>query len=109
MSVNWNTVTTQLEKSVGDVVGPAWKTASAGASTQFAAIIAAGKQVEENKDSMTQAECHSLKLMQQRALEGVLQAYTGISIDIAEQAAAAAWQVVASALKTAYPVLGLAL
>lgn len=107
MSVNWNTVTTQLEQSVGDAIGSAWSNARAGASAQFAAIIAAGKQVEKNKDSMTQAEYNSLKLIQQRAMEGVLQAYAGISIDIAEQAAAAAWNVVVGALKAAYPALGL--
>ncbi len=47
--------------------------------------------------------------MQQRALEGVLQAYEGISLDMAQQAAAAAWNVVAGAIETAYPALGVVL
>jgi hypothetical protein len=37
----------------------------------------------------------------------VLQAYEGIAIDTAQQAAAAAWSVVIGALKTAYPALAL--
>ncbi len=105
MAIDWGKVGTQLEKSVGGVVGGAWQNAAAGASAQFKAIVAVGQSIEQQKDSLTQLEYNSLKLMQQRALEGILQTYQGISIDIAEQAAAAAWNVVAAALKTAYPAL----
>jgi hypothetical protein len=38
-----------------------------------------------------------------------LQTFAGISLDIAQQAAAAAWNVIVTALKTAYPALGLVL
>jgi hypothetical protein len=106
MAINWTNVGKQVEESVGQIVGPAWQNASSGASSQFAAIIAAGQRIEQNKDDMQQIEYDSLKLMQQRALDGVLQTYAGISLDIAQQAAAAAWTVVAGAIKTAYPVLG---
>jgi hypothetical protein len=106
MAIDWTKVGTQLESSVGGVVGTAWKNAAAGASAQFKAIVAVGQNIEQQKDSLTQVEYNSLKLMQQRALEGVLQTYQGISLDVAEQAAAAAWNVVATALKTAYPALG---
>jgi hypothetical protein len=106
MSINWQSVGSQLSQAVGGVVGSAWQNASGGASTQFAAVIAAGQQIEQNKDAMKQAEYNSLKLMQQRALEGVLQTYAGISLDMAEQAAAAAWGVVTQALEAAYPALG---
>jgi hypothetical protein len=109
MAINWTNVLNQVEQAVGGVIGAAWQNASAGASTQFAAIIAAGQKIEQNKNAMQQAEHDSLKLMQQRALDGVLQTYVGISLDVAQQAAAAAWSVITQALKTAYPALGLVL
>ena len=109
MAINWNNVGTQIGQAVGGIVGTAWQNAASGASTQFAALVAVGQQIEQNKNTMQQGEYESLKLMQQRALEGVLQTYEGISLDVAQQAAAAAWNVVVGALKTAYPAIGLVL
>jgi hypothetical protein len=109
MAINWTTVESQIGREVGMTVGPAWQNAVHGASAQFAAIIAAGREIENGRDSMQQAEYDSLKLMQQRALDGVLQTFAGISLDIAQQAAAAARNVIVTALKTAYPALGLVL
>ncbi len=105
MAIDWSSVGSQMGAAVKDVVGPAWQNASTGASVQFAALLAAGQQIELNKASMQQAEYDSLKLMQQRALEGVLQAYEGITLDVAEEAANEAWGVLVSAIKTAYPAL----
>jgi hypothetical protein len=105
MAIDWSTVGSQMGTSVEGVVGAAWQNAATGASVQFAALVAAGQQIEFNKDSMKQAEYDSLKLMQQRALEGVLQAYEGISLDVAEEAACAAWGVLVTTLKVAYPAL----
>jgi hypothetical protein len=109
MSVDWGAVGTGVKTAVAKLVGAAWQNAAAGASTQFAAVIAAGQSIERNKDTMSQSDYNTLKIMQQRALDGVLQTYAGISLDIAQQAAAAAWNVVATALKTAYPALGFVL
>jgi hypothetical protein len=109
MAVDWSSVSVQIANAVSGVVGPAWQNAAAGASTQFAALIAAGQQIEQNQNTLAQAEYNSLKLMQQRALEGVLLTYQGIAIDIAEEAAAAAWNVLVSALSSAYPALGIVL
>lgn len=109
MAVDWTTVGAEIEQAIGGVVGAGWRNASAGAATQVAAIIATGQQIEKTKDSMTQAEYNSLKLMQQRAMQGVLETYEGISLDVAQQAAGAAWNVVAAALNAAYPMLALAL
>jgi hypothetical protein len=105
MAIDWSSVGSQMGASVKGVVGPAWQNASTGASVQFAALLAAGQQIELNKDSMQQAEYDSLKLMQQRALEGVLQSYEGITLDVAEEAACAAWEILVSAISTAYPAL----
>ncbi len=113
MAINWNTVETQIEQAVSGIVGGAWQNAGAGASAQFAAIIAVGKQIEQDQESnapaMQQPDYDSLKLMQQRALDGVLQTYVGISLDIAQQAAGAAWNVLVNAVKTAYPATALIL
>ena len=106
MAINWNTVSTDVGQAVGKVLGGAWGNVSPGASAQIAAIVAVGQSIENNRATMTQSDYNMLKLMQQRALEGVLQSYAAISLVVAEQAAAAAWSVVAAALKTAYPVLG---
>jgi hypothetical protein len=105
MAIDWSTVGSQMGTSVEGVVGPAWQNASKGASVQFAALVAAGQQIEIDKDTLQPAEYDSLKLMQQRALEGVLQAYEGISLDVAEEAASAAWGVLVTVLKAAYPAL----
>jgi hypothetical protein len=109
MAVDWNTVGKQVEQAVAKVLGGAWQNASTGASAQITALVTAGASIEQNKDDMKQAEYDSLKIMQKRAMDGVLQAYEGIAIDTAEQAAAAAWDVVTGALKDAYPKLALAL
>ena len=102
MAIDWSTVSSEMGTSVAGVVGPAWQNASTGASVQFAALVAAGQQIELNKDTMKQAEYDSLKLMQQRALEGV---YEGITLDVAEEAASAAWGVLVTTLEAAYPAL----
>jgi hypothetical protein len=109
MTVSWTKTETLIEQAVSKTVGAAWQIASSGASTQFAALIAAGKQIEQKKDTLKQAEYDSLKLMQQRALEGVLLTYQGISLDMAQLAAAAAWTALAGALKSAYPAIGILL
>jgi hypothetical protein len=106
MAINWTLVGRQVEHAVGGIAGAEWTTAS-GASAQLAAIIAAGRQIEQNKDSMKQAEYDSLKLIQQRALNGILQTSAAISADVAQLAAIAAWEAVTGALKAAYPALAL--
>jgi hypothetical protein len=109
MAINWTTVERQIEQAVGGIVGTAWQNAASGASAQLAELIAAGQQIEADRKNMQQAEYDSLKLMEQRALDGVLQTFAGISRDIAEQAAAAAWNVLVDAVKAAYPATALIL
>jgi hypothetical protein len=58
---------------------------------------------------MPQADYDTLKVVQQRALEGVLVGYQGIGLMVAQQAAAAAWKAVTTALSAAYPAVGLVL
>jgi hypothetical protein len=104
MGIDWTTVGTQLEQAVAGVLGAAWKNANTSAGV--AQLMVIGQQIENDKDTMQQVEYDSLKIMEQRALAGVLQTELAISVDVAQQAVAAGWGVLAMALKAAYPVLG---
>ena len=105
MAIDWSTVGGSVEQAVASVLGGDWRIVGPAAKAQLSALVQTAAAIEENKDNMSADEYESLRLTQQRALEGVLSAYAGISIVAAEQAAAAAWSVVAQALKTAYPAL----
>jgi len=106
MAINWSTVSADVSTAIGNVIGASWGSMSSGGSSQIAAIVAAGQSIENSRATMTQVDYDMLRLMQQRAMEGVLQSYAAISLVVAEQAAAAAWGVVSAALKAAYPALG---
>jgi hypothetical protein len=109
MPVDWDAVAGQAAQAVAGIIGNTVQGLSAGAQAQVTALVQIGQQIEQNRGSMQQAEYDSLKLMQQRALKGVLQTYEAIAADVAQQAAAAAWGVLVTALKGAYPTLGVLL
>ena len=106
MAIDWSKVGSSVEKAVSDVLGADLNIVVPAAKAQIAALIQIGQSIEDDRDTLSLAEYNGLRLSQQRAVEGVLSAQEGISIVVAEQAAAAAWDAVAQALKTAYPVLG---
>lgn len=103
MSVDWSQVLKSVEQAVMDVLGRNWQISSKVALAQTGALVAVGKSIEEaanaSPPTITRVEFESLSLSQQRAMSGVLQAFEAIGIVTAEQAAAAAWNVVAQALK----------
>jgi hypothetical protein len=105
MAIDWSTVGSSVEQAVTSVVGADWGVVAPAAKAQLSALVQTAQAIEADKDNMSAAEYNGLRLSQQRALEGVLSAYAAISIVVAEQAAAAAWNVVAQALKAAYPAL----
>ena len=105
MAINWANVGSSAEQAVAAVVGADWGVVAPAAKAQIAALVQTAQAIEADKDNMSAAEYDGLRISQQRALEGVLSAYAAISIVVAEQAAAAAWNVVSQALKTAYPAL----
>jgi hypothetical protein len=105
MAIDWSSVGGSVEHAVASVIGADWGVTAPAAKAQITALIETAQAIEADKDNMSAAEYNGLRLSQQRALEGVLSAYAAISIVVAEQAAAAAWNVVAQALKTAYPAL----
>lgn len=102
MAVDWTGVGNDIASAVMNVLGGAWTTVKPAASAQIAALVLVGKQIEADRASMSKVEYDGLRLSQQRAFEGVLSAYSAISIVVAEQAAQAAWNVIAKALKSAY-------
>ncbi|MCR0985232.1 hypothetical protein [Roseomonas populi] len=69
--------------------------------TQTAAMVSNGRFIEENKETMTAEEYEMIQRIQIRATEGVFKAFEGIGIVAAQQAAEAAWEVVAEALRAA--------
>lgn len=101
MAIDWGSVAKQVDAAVGGILGKDWGTAYSGASAQIAALVQIGQSIELNDARMSADDYKSLQLMEQRAIEGVLQTYQSITIIAAEQAAAAAWNVVAQALKAA--------
>ena len=86
-------------------VGADWRVVAPAAKAQITALLQIAQAIEAGRNDLSPDEYDALRLSQQRALEGVLASYAAISIVVAEQAAAAAWNVVAQALKTAYPAL----
>jgi hypothetical protein len=105
MPIDWTNVGNSVEQAVAAVIGADWGVVAPAAKAQIAALVQTAQAIEADKDNMSAAEYNGLRLSQQRAVEGVLSAYAAISIVVAEQAAAAAWSIVAQALKTAYPAL----
>jgi hypothetical protein len=105
MAIDWSNVGSAVEQAVAAVIGADWRIVGPAAKAQLTALIETAQAIEADRDQMSPAEYDGLRLSQQRALEGVLAANAAISIVVAEQSAAAAWNVVAQALKTAYPVL----
>ena len=112
MAINWSSVGSDILNAITGVLGPAWQTNYPSALAQVQAIIAAGQQLDQSlsgPNPMPQSDYNTLKTMQQRALEGVLLAYEGIGLIVAQQAAAAAWNALTKAIATAYPIVGLVL
>jgi hypothetical protein len=98
--IDWKKVLDNAVAAAQQVIGANWQPVANAAKFQIVALIENGKFIEENKDSMSDVEFKAAKLNQQRALEGVLKGFDAISIVVAEEAAAAAWRVVETALKS---------
>jgi hypothetical protein len=100
-AVNWAQVLQESINAAKDVLAGKWPLVQQAASAQITALIENAKSIEDNKADMTQDEYELVKRIQTRALSGVLAGFEAIGIVAAEQAAAAAWNVAAGALKTA--------
>jgi hypothetical protein len=109
MSVDWSATEQKAISAIKDVLSGAWGDVATGASAQVKALVSIGASVEaaiqSDPPSITQSDYQALLLSAQRALDGVLQTYEAVGIVIAEQAAAAAVNVVVTALKQANPAI----
>src|SRR5947209_19260801 len=105
MAIDWSNVGRSVEQAVAGVIGADWSIMAPAAKAELTALVETAQAIEADRDSMSATEYNGLRLSQQRALEGVLSANAAISIVVAEQAATYAWNLVAQALKTAYPAL----
>ena len=104
---DWSAIGAKALDAVKGVLAGAWDRASGAAAAQIAAMTQIAAQLEiayaQNPASLSAADYHSLRSAQKNALEGILSAYEGIGILAAEQAADAAWAVIAAALKSSIP------
>lgn len=98
--IDWQSVLSDAATAAEQVLGRQWPAVADSATTQIAALVENAKFIEDNRSGMTDLEYRATKINQQRALEGVLTGFSAISIVVAEQVAAAVWDVVESALKT---------
>ncbi|MEJ0020915.1 MAG: hypothetical protein WDN25_31080 [Acetobacteraceae bacterium] len=101
MAVDWTQVLAQAVQAAQGVLAGKWPVVRQAATAQITALIANAKAIEDAKDTMTEDEYELVKRIQKRALTGVLAGFEAIGIVAAEQAAEAAWDVVAGALRTA--------
>jgi hypothetical protein len=100
MAVEWAQVLTDAIKAAESRLGGNWTLVQQAATIQVTALIENAKSIEDNKNAMTPDEYEFVKRIQTRALSGVLAGFEAIGIVAAEQAAEAAWNVAAAALKT---------
>lgn len=97
--IDWNKVLSDAIAAAEGVIGARWPSVAKSATAQIVALLENGKFIEDNKATMSDMEYRATKINQQRALEGILSGFAAISIVVAEQAAAAVWDVVEAALK----------
>ncbi len=98
---DWNAVLTQAVNAARTILADKWPSVAQSATIQITALVQNGAYIAANRSTMDDDEYSSIKLNQQRALEGVLSGYEAISITVAEQAAAAAWGIVEDAISRA--------
>jgi hypothetical protein len=99
MAIDWAQTLNQSIAAAQGVLAGKWPLVQQAATTQITALIENAKFIEANKDDMTADEYELVKRVQKRALAGVLAGFEAIGIVAAEQAAEAAWNVAAAALK----------
>jgi hypothetical protein len=100
-AVNWNTVAQQAIAAAQHSLGASWNTAASGAIHSIQLLVQTAQYIAANSATLDQRDRELLTDNQQLAMKNVLLGCEDISIAAAEQAAAAAWNVVQGALATA--------
>lgn len=101
MAIDWDKVLSNAGQAALGKLNSNLPMLTNAVKSQTAAMVQNGIFIEANKASMTSEEYDMIKRIQVRAAEGVFAAFEGIGIVAAQQAAEAAWEVIAMALKTA--------
>ncbi len=101
MAVDWDKVLSNAGQAALSKLNSNLPLVANAVKAQTAAMVANGKFIEENKHLMTAAEYDMVKRSHTLAAESVFKSFEAIGIVAAQQAAEAAWDVMAAALKTA--------
>jgi hypothetical protein len=100
-ATDWTTVLKQATTATATSLGASWTTVSPTVQHSIQMLADTAAYIEANKDSLTQDDVTLLTTNQTLAMKNVLLGYEAIGIAAAEQAVAAAWGVISSALQTA--------
>jgi len=100
-SINWLSVLNQVIAAVAGVLGPKWGSVSQPATHELYVLTETARWIEENKASMDEDTYNLLVDAHKRTLHDVLVGNELIKKAIADQAVAAAWAVILTALKSA--------
>ncbi len=101
MAADWAEVLTEAVQAAEGPLASKWPVVRQAATYQLTALIENAKVLETRKETLSPDEYEFVKRVQKRAFAGILANYEAIGIVAAEQAAEAAWNVVAGALKAA--------
>jgi hypothetical protein len=100
-AVNWDNVTEQAINAAATSLGSSWSKVSASAAHSIQTLVQTAQYIANNSASLDATDQKLLTENQQLAMQSVLLGYEDIGIVAAEQAVAAAWAIVQTALTTA--------
>jgi hypothetical protein len=100
-AVDWNTVAQQAITAVANSLGASWTSVSGAATHSIQLLVQTAQYIAANSATLDQTDQKLLTDNQQLAMKNVLLGYEDVGIVAAEQAIAAASNVVQGALTTA--------
>ena len=99
-ATDWTTVFQQATAAAATSLAASWNSVSQTAEHSVQMLVDTAAYIELNKSSLSTDDCNLLTSNQTLAMKNVLLGYEAIGIVAAEQAVAAAWDVVSSALQS---------
>jgi hypothetical protein len=99
-ATDWTTVSRQATAAAATSLGASWNAVSQTAEHSVQMLVDTAAYIEANKSSLSSDDCTLLTSNQTLAMKNVLLGYEAIGIAAAEQAVAAAWGIVSSALQS---------
>lgn len=100
-SINWKTVGQQAITAAATSLGASWHNVEPAAEHSIQLLVQTAQYIADNSAKLDEVDRKLLADNQQLAMQNVLLGYEDIGIAAAEQAVAAAWAVIESALTTA--------